>query len=90
MTVEELSDAIHKVYGRQFTHLQLEAFVSTLIQDIIEALARRERVVLSGIGVFKVKLVPARMARNCLLNTPFPLPPTLRVKFLPAKTIRRF
>ena len=90
MTVEELADKIHKAHDRQFTHPQITAFVSTLFQDIVDSLLRRERVVLAGIGVFKVRVAKARIARNTLYNTPLPLPPTCRVKFLPCKTIRRF
>ncbi len=45
-------------------HRDVERIVSTVFEEITQALARGDRVELRGFGAFSVKTRPARMGRN--------------------------
>ncbi len=45
-------------------HRDVERIVSTIFEEITQALARGDRVELRGFGAFSVKTRPARMGRN--------------------------
>lgn len=60
------SELIQKI-AEENPHLQqrhAEAIVNTIFEEIIEALARGDRVELRGFGAFSVKLRDARIGRN--------------------------
>lgn len=57
--IQKLADANPHLYQRD-----VEKIVNTFFDEIIEALARGERVELRGFGAFSVKTRDARVGRN--------------------------
>ena len=57
--IQKLADANPHLYQRD-----VERIVNTFFEEITEALARGERVVLRGFGAFSVKTRDARVGRN--------------------------
>ena len=60
------SELIAKIAERN-PHLyqrDVERIVSTIFEEIVEALARGDRVELRGFGAFSIKRRPARVGRN--------------------------
>lgn len=57
--IQKLADANPHLYQRD-----VEKIVNTFFEEIIEALARGERVELRGFGAFSVKKRDARVGRN--------------------------
>jgi DNA-binding protein HU-beta len=62
MNKQALAEMIHEKIGG--TKVQSEEVVQSIIDAIIGALKKGDEVSLAGLGIFSVKAVPARMARN--------------------------
>ena len=60
-------------------HRDVERIVNVIFDEIVEALARGERVELRGFGAFTVKHRPAREGRNPRTGDPVPV----EEKFVP-------
>lgn len=60
------SELVQKIADENphLTHRHVERIVSTIFDEIIEALARGDRVELRGFGAFSVKQREARTGRN--------------------------
>jgi len=63
MIKSELINRIAEANPKLF-HRDVEKIVSTIFDEISEALSRGDRVELRGFGAFSVKSRPARMGRN--------------------------
>lgn len=63
MIKSELINRIAEANPRLY-HRDVEKVVSTIFDEISEALARGDRVELRGFGAFSVKSRPARVGRN--------------------------
>lgn len=57
--IQKLAEANPHLYQRD-----VERIVSTVFDEIAEALSRGDRVELRGFGAFSVKMRPARVGRN--------------------------
>ncbi len=57
--VQKIADANPHLY-----HKDVERIVNTILNEIVETLARNKRVELRGFGAFSVKHRPSRLARN--------------------------
>jgi DNA-binding protein HU-beta len=62
MNKQALAEMIHEKIGG--TKVQSEEVVQSIIDAIISSLKKGDEVSLAGLGIFSVKAVPARMARN--------------------------
>ncbi len=63
MTKSELIQRIAELNPHLY-HRDVERIVTTIFEEITEALARGDRVELRGFGAFSVKHRPARVGRN--------------------------
>ncbi len=70
------------------TYTQATKALSSMIQAIEESLKRGERVTLSGLGSFEVKIRQPRKGRNPKTGEEVPIPERRRVKFNPSKKLR--
>ena len=57
--VQKIAAANPQLFQRDVEHI-----VNTILDEVVEALARGERVELRGFGAFSVKNRPARIGRN--------------------------
>ena len=57
--IQKLAEANPHLYQRDVEHI-----INTILDEIVGALARGERVELRGFGAFSVKNRPARVGRN--------------------------
>jgi len=60
------SELVQRINDRNSRLLQreIEIVVNTILSEIVEAMIRRDRVELRGLGAFSVKVRPARAARD--------------------------
>ncbi len=70
------------------TYTQATKALSSMIKAIEESLKRGERVTLSGLGSFEVKIRQPRKGRNPKTGEEVPIPERRRVKFNPSKKLR--
>ena len=70
-------------FSERYAEMAFDAFIETAQQ----AFRRRERVMLHGLGTFKVVRRKAKIARNPYTNEPHPIPPAMRIKFAPYKEL---
>ena len=85
------SELIQKIADENphLTQKHVEKIVSTVFDEIIEALAKGDRVELRGFGAFSVKARDARVGRNPNApETDVPIPQRAVVKFKPGKEMR--
>ncbi len=84
MNKKDLVDLVTKV-----TCTKKEALdaVTTVIDSIKAGLRREERITLSGLGTFSVKVRMARMGRNPKTGEAVQIPTKKIVKFKPAEEI---
>jgi DNA-binding protein HU-beta len=61
--------------------------VDVAVESIRSALASKDKVTISGIGIFSTKDNPAREARNPGTGAIIPVPAKTVVKFKPAKSL---
>ena len=66
-----------------------DKLVDAILDQIVAAMARRERVELRGFGTFGVKVWPARIARNPKTGAAVQVSEKVMPVFRPAKEIRR-
>jgi integration host factor subunit beta len=69
-------------------HRDIEKIVSTVFQEISDALARGERVELRGFGAFSVKRRPPRTGRNPRSGAPVPIEAKAAPFFKAGKELR--
>lgn len=72
--IQKIADENPHLYQRD-----VERIVNTIFEEIIEAMARGDRVELRGFGAFSVKKRDARMGRNPRTGEPVPV----EEKFVP-------
>jgi len=61
--------------------------INEIISSISASLKRKEKVVISGLGSFYVKLSPARKFRIPKTNKIITAPAKTRIKFIPSKNL---
>ena len=66
-------------------HRDVERIVTTIFDEVAEALARGDRVELRGFGVFTAKKRPARSARNPRSGKAVVVPEKALLAFKPSK-----
>ena len=66
----------------------VEKIVNTIFDEIIEAMARGDRVELRGFGAFSVKKRDARTGRNPRTGEPVEIAASTTVAFKPAKALK--
>ena len=67
----------------------VEKVVNAVLEEILTALVRRDRVELRGFGAFGVKVRSARPGRNPKTGDPVSVPETAHAAFRTAKEMRR-
>lgn len=84
MNKKELVDLVTKV-----TCTKKEAYdaVNTVINSIKAALKKEERITLSGLGTFSIKVRMARVGRNPKTGKAVHIPTKKIIKFKPAERI---
>lgn len=87
LTKADLVDAVYD--NLPFDKQKATAIVEDLIELIKEGLARDEKVMISGFGVFEVKNKNARPGRNPQTGDRIILEPRNVVKFKPSQILRR-
>jgi cold shock protein len=78
--------------GRQKSHLhrgRRRKAANAVLEEILTALARRDRVEFRSFGLFAVKVRPARPGRNPKTGDPVSVPETAHAAFRTAKEMRR-
>lgn len=85
------SELIENLQGQlaQFTRAQIEAGVFAVIQLLTAALCRGERVEIRGFGVFSIRAIQARVARNPRTGETVNVSLTKKVHFKPGKELRQ-
>lgn len=63
--------------------------VNAFLYELNHALLRRERVLLTQVGVFKVTKDNRQIVKSGLTGKTYPIPTRLTIKFKPSKTVRR-
>ena len=66
----------------------VENIVNAILDEIVAALARGDRVELRGFGAFSVKNRPARTGRNPRTGEPMQIKATSQPKFRPGKVLK--
>ena len=66
----------------------VENIVNAILDEIVAALARGDRVELRGFGAFSVKHRPARAGRNPRTGEEVNIPPGKAVRFKPGKELQ--
>jgi integration host factor subunit beta len=66
-----------------------DRLVDAILDQIVAAMARRERVELRGFGTFGVKIWPARIARNPKTGAAVHVSEKVMPAFRPAREIRK-
>jgi integration host factor subunit beta len=66
-----------------------EKVVDAILDQIVSAMARRERVELRGFGTFGVKALPARIGHNPKTGAAVHVPEKITPAFRPGKEIRQ-
>jgi integration host factor subunit beta len=70
-------------------HNQAEKLVTTILDEIVSAIARGDRVELRGFGVFTPKVRTPRLGRNPKTGTDVPVPKKIVPYFKAGKEIRQ-
>ncbi|MBL7661815.1 integration host factor subunit alpha [bacterium] len=84
------ADLIDSVYDNlPFDKQKATQLVEDLIETIKEGLARDDKVMISGFGVFEVKKKKARPGRNPQTGDRIVLAPRNNVKFKPSQILRK-
>jgi DNA-binding protein HU-beta len=81
------NDLIHVLERVVSTRKEASASVEAVLRAIQMTLRSGEKVVLSGIGSFHVKMARAKMGRNPRTGEAVPIPPTRRVRFKASKEL---
>ena len=69
-------------------HRDIERIVNVVFNEIVEALARGDRVELRGFGAFTVKHRAPRVGRNPRTGERVPIPPRRVVTFKPGRLMK--
>ena len=88
--VEGLKRRVNGLYRKPvlFNYLAKEA-VEAILDLIIEGLLRDGKVLISGFGVFEVKVIKGRKGRDFETGSLLPLPPRKTVRFRASKELKR-
>ena len=87
MIKSELAQRIARK-NRHLHQAEAEKIVDAVLDSIVSALARRERVELRGFGIFSAKVHPARSGRNPKTGAVVALPERALAAFRSAKEMR--
>jgi len=85
------SELVERI-GSQNPHLyrnQVEKLVTTILDEIVSAIARGDRVELRGFGAFTPKVRTPRLGRNPKTGTDVPVPKKIVPYFKAGKEIRQ-
>ncbi len=80
--------AVAVAAAHNVTQAQGKEIVSTVVQNIADALVRGDEVSLPGFGKFKVTDKPAGTARNPATGATINVGPSRKAKFTPAKALK--
>jgi len=85
------SELIQKIADENphLTQRHVERIVNTVFEEIIEALAKGDRVELRGFGAFSVKHRPARTGRNPRTGESMTIPAHKAVKISASSTLKK-
>ncbi len=86
MTKQDLLELINKKTG--FPKRDVALIIDTMIDIMKESLYKKERVILKGFGIFKVKKRKARIGRNPKTKEEVKIPERYAVVFEPSKEIK--
>ena len=69
-------------------HRDIERIVNVIFDEIVDALAKGDRVELRGFGAFTVKHRPPRSGRNPRTGREVKIPPGRTIRFKPGKDLQ--
>jgi integration host factor subunit beta len=87
MTKSELIDRLVQKL-QQLLPKDVELAVKTVIEQLVESLAKGERIEIRGFGSFSLHYRPPRVGRNPKTGEPVPLPGKYVPHFRPGKDLR--
>jgi integration host factor subunit beta len=87
MIKSELVKQVH-VHSPHLNRRDVEKVVDAILDEIVSAIARGERVELRGFGIFAPQVRSARVARNPKTGIGVPLPKKVHLRFKQAKEMR--
>ncbi len=86
MKKQDLIEAVQK--AAEIKKVEAERAVNAVFDEITKALAKREDVVITGFGSFKVVQRAARAGVNPKTGEKIQIPATIRPKFKPGKALK--
>ena len=89
MKKRDLVLEISKEMGEEVKQIYIKQIVQRVLDHIVAALIRGEKIELRKFGVFKVKLRKPRMGRDPRLNKEIPIPERNVVVFKPGREMRK-
>jgi len=86
MTKTQLVARVSEVTG--VSRKQIDDILGSMIETVVRTVKRGESVKISGLGIFRLRKLKARMGRNPQTGEPIKIPARKKVGFSVAKTFK--